>query len=47
MVECRGILYFTANDGISGYELWQSDGTTAAQGWSKILIQTATALTPD
>jgi ELWxxDGT repeat protein len=24
-----GTLYFTANDGTSGYELWKSDGTEA------------------
>ncbi len=27
MTELEGILYFTANDGIHGQELWKSDGT--------------------
>ena len=25
----QGVLYFVADDGISGYELWKSDGTGA------------------
>ena len=28
MTPFKGILYFQANDGTSGYELWRSDGTT-------------------
>ncbi len=29
MVDVGGLLFFNANDGISGYELWKSDGTAA------------------
>jgi ELWxxDGT repeat protein len=29
MVELNGIVYFTADDGIYGYEFWKTDGTEA------------------
>src|SRR5205085_187558 len=29
LTNVNGTLYFTANDGPHGYELWKSDGTTA------------------
>jgi ELWxxDGT repeat protein len=29
MTNVNGSLYFQANDGVTGYELWKSDGTTA------------------
>jgi ELWxxDGT repeat protein len=29
LIELNGKLYFTANDGVNGFELWISDGTTA------------------
>ena len=29
MIVFNGVLVFSANDGINGYELWQSDGTSA------------------
>jgi ELWxxDGT repeat protein len=25
----NGTLFFTANDGVNGYELWKSDGTSS------------------
>ena len=28
MTEVNGVLFFTADDGINGRELWKSDGTT-------------------
>ncbi|MDE2387104.1 MAG: InlB B-repeat-containing protein, partial [Actinomycetales bacterium] len=29
ITECNGVAFFTANDGVNGYELWTSDGTNA------------------
>ena len=34
-----GKVYFEANDGISGYELWVYDPSTEAKCWLRILIR--------
>ena len=34
-----GTLFFTAQDGIHGRELWKSDGTGRAPSWSRTSIQ--------
>jgi ELWxxDGT repeat protein len=41
----NGTLFFTANDGVSGYELWKSDGTEAGTVLVKELDPTDSVLT--
>jgi ELWxxDGT repeat protein len=35
LTNVNGVLYFTANDGTNGYELWKSDGTAAGTAMVK------------
>lgn len=34
-VVCNGNAYFVANDGVSGHEVWKSDGTTSGTSLCK------------
>ncbi|WP_428303952.1 ELWxxDGT repeat protein [Lacipirellula sp.] len=45
-VEFNGSLYFTANDGASGFELWKSDGTAAGTALVKDTIAGVTGGSP-
>ena len=35
MINVNNELYFTANDGSHGYELWKSDGPPPEPSWSR------------
>ena len=36
LTDVNGTLFFTANDGVNGIELWKSDGTAQEPCWSRI-----------
>ena len=46
ITECNGKAFFSATDGVNGYELWSSDGTTAGTNIVKDIMSGANSSSP-
>ncbi len=46
LTNVNGTLYFRANDGANGTELWKSDGTSAGPSWSATSARVLAVLSP-
>lgn len=47
LINVNGTLFFMANDGINGFDLWKSDGTTSGTAMLKDILSGTSGSTPD